>query len=111
MNLLIAGSRNIERFDLSPYISSDVDLIISGGAKGIDIIAEEYADKHKLSKIILRPKYKLYRKAAPIIRNDEMVKLCDKALIIWDGKSRGTKHTIDYLTKSGKIVNVILVNI
>lgn len=32
MKLLIVGSRSITDFDLSPYISSDVDTVISGGA-------------------------------------------------------------------------------
>lgn len=44
----------------------------------------------------------LYGKAAPLKRNKKMVELCDIALIIWDGSSKGTKHTIDYVTKIGK---------
>ncbi len=110
MKLLIAGSRSIGEFDLSPYVPEDTDLIIVGGAKGIDAVAENYADKHKLSKLILRPKYNLYRKAAPLKRNKEMVDICDEALIVWDGKSRGTKYTIDYAKKTGKNVNVIFSN-
>lgn len=39
MKLLIVGSRSICNFDLSQYIPSDTDLIISGGASGIDRIA------------------------------------------------------------------------
>ena len=39
MKLLIAGSRSIEAFDLTEYVPSDVDLIITGGANGIDKIA------------------------------------------------------------------------
>ena len=30
MKLLIVGSRSITDFDLSPYISADVDTVISG---------------------------------------------------------------------------------
>ena len=91
MKLLIAGSRGIENFDLSKYIEKDIDTILSGGAKGIDTLAEEYADKMRLSKIILRPRYDLYGKAAPIKRNEELVNMADKILIIWDGASKGTK--------------------
>ena len=32
MKLLIVGSRSIKEFDLSPYVSREVDTIISGGA-------------------------------------------------------------------------------
>lgn len=102
MKLLIAGSRSIKAFDIEKYIPNDTSLIITGGADGIDTIAENYADKKRLSKLILRPRYDLYGKAAPLKRNEKMVELCDIALIIWDGSSKGTKHTIDYVTKIGK---------
>ena len=59
MKLLVAGSRSITNFDLSPYISKDVDVIISGGAGGIDFLAEQYADLHRISKYIVRPLYNL----------------------------------------------------
>ena len=48
MKLLIAGSRDIENVDLSKYITGDVDTIISGGAKGIDTIAEEVTSAERL---------------------------------------------------------------
>lgn len=103
MKLLIAGSRQINNFDFSKYISDDVDTILSGGAKGIDSLAELFADKHRLSKIILRPRYDLYGKSAPLKRNEELVQMADKILIIWDGSSRGTKYTINYAKNSTKI--------
>lgn len=107
MKLLIAGSRSITNFDISPYIPPDTDFIISGGAGGVDTLAESYADKHRISKLILRPQYNIYRRAAPLKRNEQMVELCDAVLIFWDGISRGTKHTIDYADKKGKPITVI----
>ncbi|MBQ5602373.1 MAG: hypothetical protein IIU77_06085 [Clostridia bacterium] len=110
MKLLIAGSRGIEDFDLSVYIPKETELIISGGANGIDKLAEKYADKNKLSKLILRPRYDLYGKAAPIKRNESMVDLCDCVLVVWDGISRGTKYTIDYAKKKNKPTNIIILS-
>ncbi|MBQ6558640.1 MAG: hypothetical protein IJL81_04635, partial [Clostridia bacterium] len=69
MKLLIAGSRSITDFDISPYIPNDTELIICGGAKGVDTLAEQYADKMKISKYALRPNYALYKRGAPIKRN------------------------------------------
>ena len=109
MKLLIAGSRKITNFDLSVCIPKGVDLIIAGGASGVDTLAEQYADKHKLSKLILRPKYSRYGKAAPLKRNEEMISIADEILVIWDGKSKGTSYTIEYANKLGKKINVILV--
>lgn len=102
MKLLIVGSRSIEEFDLSPYIGTEVDTIISGGAGGIDTLAEQYADRHHLSKYIIRPRYDLYQRAAPIMRNEQMVDMADAVLIIWDGTSKGTQATLKYAQKTNK---------
>ena len=107
MKLLIAGSRSIRNFDLAPYIPDGVEQVISGGANGVDTLAEEYADKKRISKIILRPDYARYGKSAPLKRNEEMVKMADVVLVIWDGVSRGTKYTVDYAEKQGKKVVLV----
>lgn len=109
MKLMIAGSRSIDNIDISQYIGDDVDFIVSGGAKGVDTLAEQYADKHKISKIIIHPRYNLYRRNAPLVRNKEMVDISDKVLVIWDGKSRGTKSTIEYAQSIGKELEVVII--
>ena len=107
MTLLIVGSRSITDFDLSPYVSGEVDTIISGGAGGVDSLAEEYADRHRLSKYIMRPRYDLYGRGAPLKRNEKMVELADAVLIIWDGRSKGTEYTLKYAQKKNKQVLLI----
>ena len=109
MKILIAGSRNIDEFDLSPYIPKETTLIISGGAKGIDTIAEKYADEHKISKLILLPQYSLYGKSAPIKRNEMMVNIADTVIVVWDGNSSGTKSTLQYSKMKNK--NIILITV
>lgn len=109
MKLLIAGSRSIKDFDLSPHISDEVDTIISGGAEGIDSLAELYADKNRLSKFIVRPRYELYGRAAPVKRNKQMVDMADAVLIIWDGHSKGTMHTVKYAQKENKPLTLITI--
>ena len=107
MKLLIVGSRGIIKFDLSPYVSQEVDTIISGGAEGIDTLAEQYADLRRISKYILRPRYDLYGRAAPLKRNEQMVDLADAVLVIWDGRSKGTQYTIKYTKKKNKPITVV----
>ena len=102
MKLLVVGSRSITDFDLSSYIQPDVDTIISGGAIGIDRLAEQYADLHRISKFILRPQYYLYGRAAPLKRNEQMVDMADAVLLIWDGHSKGVQYTLKYTKKTEK---------
>lgn len=108
MKLLIIGSRSIDSFDISSLVPKETNLIISGGAKGIDKIAEKYADDNNISKLIMRPEYKLYGKAAPLKRNEAMINIADKIIIIWDGKSKGTEYSIRYAKNKNKSAEIIL---
>lgn len=108
MKVLVAGSRSIDKFDLNEHIPSNVTMIISGGAKGIDAIAEKYADENGIPKTIIRPQYNLYGRAAPIKRNEQMVDMADFVLVIWDGKSKGSKYTVKYAQKKNKFVKLVL---
>ena len=107
MKILIAGSRSIQQFDLSPYIPKETELIISGGANGVDRIAEEYADQHKISKLILYPRYDLYGRVAPLKRNEMMVDMADEVIVIWDGTSRGSAYTISNAQSKGKKLTIV----
>lgn len=108
MKLAIVGSRNISNIDISEYIPQSVTEIISGGAKGVDTLAEQYADKHKLSKHIIRPDYQKYpNRSAPIKRNKIIVDCSDSVLAFWDGKSKGTLFTINYAKEQNIPVNVV----
>ena len=110
MKLMIAGSRSIDSFNLSEYIPADVDLIITGGALGIDGLAERYADEHKISKLVVQPEYKKFGRYAPLKRNEIMVDMSDRVLVVWDGVSRGSEHTIRYAKKQNKDLTVVHVD-
>ena len=51
MKLLIARSRSINEFDLEKYVPRETTMIITGGAYGIDVLAERIADKNRLSNV------------------------------------------------------------
>ena len=110
MKLLIIGSRTVVDFDFTPYVGEEIDLIISGGAKGIDKLAEAFADRHQISKLIIYPQYRRYGKAAPIKRNRQMVDFADAVLAVWDGHSKGTLGTIRYAQKQQKHLTIVTVN-
>ena len=111
MKLAIIGSRNITHIDekeLSTLIPHNVSEIVSGGASGIDRIAADYAHKSGIKLTEFLPEYNRYRRAAPLKRNEAIARYADEALAIWDGRSKGTKHTIELFYYLGKKVTVIL---
>lgn len=108
MRVAIIGSRRL-CVDISAYIPEGMTELVSGGAAGIDTIAEAYADEHGMAKLILKPEYEKYGKRAPLERNKVIVDAADMVVAIWDGRSRGTKFTIDYAKRTGKPVDVHII--
>ena len=109
MKVAIIGSRNLTNVEISKYIPENTAGIISGGARGIDTLAEAWADKNGISKIIIKPEYEKFKRGAPLKRNEKIVELADVIIALWDGKSRGTKFTIDYAKKLKKEVKVYVI--
>ena len=72
----------------------NITEIISGGAIGIDRCARTYALSRHIKLTEFLPEYKTYGRAAPIIRNMEIIRHSDFLIAFWDGESRGTKYVI-----------------
>ena len=109
MKIAIIGSRGIDRIDLSRYIPDETSKIVSGGAKGVDTLAREYAREHKIKLTEFLPKYKIYGRGAPLRRNIEIIEYADIILAFWDGKSRGTKYVIENCRKRNIPIIVYLI--
>ena len=108
MKIAVVGSRNVTNINLEKYISSDVQEIVSGGAIGVDSSAAEYAKAKGLKLTEFLPQYDRYGRAAPIVRNKEIVNYADKIIVFWDGSSKGTLSVIKYAQKIGKSCEVII---
>lgn len=111
MRLIIAGSRNIDICyeDMYEYMPSDWEglELVSGMAKGPDWEAVRLAGVHNLPCHMFPADWDKHGRAAGIIRNKQMGDFADELLAFWDGKSRGTKHMIDYMTSLNKPVKVV----
>ena len=102
MKLGIIGSRGLHIEDLEKYIPEGVDEIVSGGAKGVDTDAEEYARENGIKMTVFLPQYHRFKGGATHIRNKQIVDYADEVLAFWDGTSRGTESVIEYCLKIGK---------
>lgn len=111
--LLVCGTRTIKDMAFvwttveKVWLNNDFDLLLEGGAEGVDEDSGMWADFHKINHMKLHPQWKKYGKAAGVIRNSVMVEICTKGIALWDGKSKGTKDTIDKLRKANKLLEVI----
>lgn len=109
MKVAVVGSRSLTNADISKYIPPDAELIISGGAVGIDTLAEQYADSKGIKKLILYPDYELYGKTAPLIRNKLIVDNADIVIAVWDGSSSGTEYTISYAKRRNVPIEIYII--
>lgn len=98
MKCVIAGSRSISNYAIIEQAVKEsnfnISTVISGTAIGVDTLGEQYARNYNLSVIRMPAKWNIYGKKAGHIRNAEMAKECDCAIIIWDGVSRGAKNMV-----------------
>jgi hypothetical protein len=102
MKVAIVGSRSIKNEDLvinfieeCHSFDSYNDKIISGGARGVDTIAEKYAKDNNIRTVIFVPNWEKYGNRAGFIRNSDIISKCEKCIIIWDGSSELTKNDIE----------------
>ena len=106
MTVAVVGSRSLQILDLGKYLPAGVTQIVSGGAKGVDQCAREYARKMDIPLLEFLPEDPKYGRAAPIRRNEEIVRSADLVLAFWDGKSRGTMYTVRFARKMGVKVQI-----
>jgi hypothetical protein len=113
MKVIIAGSRNFvdykllcETCDYMLQNKTDIE-IVSGRAKGADLLGEKYAKErgHKIKEFPAA--WDAYGKSAGYIRNEEMAKYADAAIVFWDGNSKGSKHMINLAEKYNLRLKVI----
>lgn len=112
MKIAIIGSRECSNIDFVGNLEavlnvSKDDTIISGGAKGIDTLAANYAKENNLNLIEFLPDYKKNGRAATFIRNREIVDNSNVVVAFWNGNSKGTKYTLDYARKKNKRIIVV----
>ncbi len=110
MKIGIIGSRTLF-VDVGYFLKdTEVTEIVSGGAKGVDTCAREYALKNNIKLTEILPDYDTYGKVAPLKRNDIIIEKSDIIFAFWDKQSRGTKYVIDKCKKQNHPIRVFVLN-
>lgn len=111
--LLIAGSRTFNDYNKLCEVADNLlvnqqgkhIIIVSGGAKGADSLAERYADERGYIKHIMPADWNRYGKSAGYRRNEDMHRYIAVpsvkrgCLCFWDGESKGTAHNFELVKK------------
>ena len=109
MKIAIVGSRNYPHLDfVKEYVTSlpQDTVIVSGGAAGVDLAAENAALAVWLPpSIIFKPDWSI-GKHAGLLRNTDIVNTCDKLVAFWDCDSTGTLDSVRKAVAQNKLIGV-----
>ena len=111
---IIAGSRTINNLqyleDSLSMIEWEISEIVSGTAKGVDTLGEDIGLKYNIPVKFMAADWKANGKKAGFIRNEEMAKYADACVILWDGKSNGTKNMIELAKQYNLKLHIDIIN-
>jgi hypothetical protein len=112
MKVIIAGSRNIDDYSLiveaverSGY---NITEVVSGCAVGIDRLGERWAIANNIPIKEMPADWNRNGKAAGPMRNRDMAEYADAAIVIWDGKSPGSRNMVENMIRRKKPYYVAL---
>lgn len=107
--LAIVGSRNYPQMHLvSAFVRRlrPTTAVVSGGARGVDTVAEKTARDRGLEVIVFLADWDRLGRSAGMKRNKDIVDAADGVVAFWDGKSRGTANSIERAKRAGKWLRV-----
>ena len=106
MKVIIAGTRDVTDYklvvDTITRSGYNITEVVSGCATGVDRLGEQWARANDINVKEMPANWTLYGKSAGPRRNKDMAEYADAAVIIWDGKSAGTRNMIENMIRRNK---------
>lgn len=116
LKVVIAGSRTLNDYTQLTTFMSDVMtrypgygrlLIMTGEARGVDLLGKRYAKENACLYKGFKPIYEhTLDYDAPLRRNKQMSRQGDILICLWNGSSTGTRHMINCMKGKGKPTHV-----
>jgi hypothetical protein len=120
MKVIIAGTRYKDKVNKIPFsdfvlVAKGVERsgyniteVVCGMAIGVDKLGEQYARLKNLPVVEMPANWNAHGKAAGPIRNREMAKYADAAIIVWDGASPGSRNMINEMIRLNKPYYIVM---
>ena len=110
--VIIAGGREFKDYNVvDEVMNANFDVgsltIISGGARGADMLGQQFALRNDIPLLIFPADWGAHGKSAGYIRNIQMAEEADCLVAFWDGVSKGTAHMIKEAKRRDLRVEVI----
>jgi len=111
MKLAIVGSRNFTSYkyfcQVIAQVKGEIALIISGGARGADTLAERYAKERAIPYLVFPANWDEYGKQAGILRNQDIVDNAEAMIAFLSPESKGTRDSIKRARIKGIPVHIV----
>jgi predicted Rossmann fold nucleotide-binding protein DprA/Smf involved in DNA uptake len=112
MRVGIVGSRHFPELDrVARYVRSlpASSSLVTGSASGVDATATRAARERGLPVRVLGASFEEAADAGSAMeRNQRLVSSCDVLVAFWDGRSQGTRRTVERALDSGREVHVFV---
>lgn len=116
MKIAVVGSRKYTDFDkfqealdkiIGTFDPRTPIMIISGGAKGPDQMAQRWAKERDYDFVLFKPYHLIdpnveYSPKYFFTRNKQIADNADLVVAFWDGESSGTRHIVEYCQRNRK---------
>ena len=91
---------------LSQY--EDMELLVSGGSKGVETLASAWSDTNEVEFHLIPPNINFHGfKKAFVVRNTEIVSRVSRMIVFWDGITPGVVDTLGQCMLLSKPVDLI----
>ena len=112
MKVIVAGGRDFKDYELLKctldnfqHEYGNITEVVSGTAKGVDKLGEQYANENNITIKRFVPDWQGLGKKAGFVRNRQMGDYANEhngmLVAFWDKQSKGTKGMINYAKQIG----------
>jgi hypothetical protein len=114
MRVIVAGSRSILDYALvKNAIESSgfkISRVVCGKAKGVDSLGERWAKENGVQVDYYPADWDAHGKKAGFLRNQQMAENAESLILVWDGKSLGSRLMLDLAVKKRLLIHEVRVS-